>query len=176
MAIEVELRSFISEEKYKELLEFFAREGKFVNEDNQVTYYFDSDEDLRIQKNDFFSKIWLKKGKMHDEHREEIEIKFPKEDFDKLQEMFLTLGYNIKIKWFRRRNVFSWQGVDVMVDYTKGYGYILELEKMADETSKEETLKLLKEKFALLGIPLTPKEEFGEQFKFYQGNWRSLSG
>ena len=63
-----------------------------------------------------------------------------------------------------------------MVDYTKGYGYILELEKMADETSKEETLKLLREKFALLNIPLTSKEEFGEQFKNYQENWRNLIG
>ncbi len=176
MNIEVELRSFISEEKYKELLEFFAREGKFVNEDNQITYYFDSDEDLRIQKNDFFSKIWLKKGKMHDEHREEIEVKFPKEDFDKLEAMFLTLGYNIKIKWFRKRHVFSWQGVDVMVDYTKGYGYILELEKMADETSKEGTLKLLREKFDLLNIPLTSKEEFDKQFRNYQENWQRLIG
>ena len=176
MAIEVELRSFISEEKYKELLEFFAREGKFVNEDNQVTYYFDSDEDLRIQKNDFFSKIWLKKGKMHDEHREEIEVKFPKEDFDKLEAMFLTLGYNVKIKWFRKRHVFSWEGVDAMVDYTKGYGYILELEKLTDERGKEETLKLLREKFALLGISVTPKEEFDKQFKNYQENWRSLVG
>ncbi len=174
MAIEVEVRSFISPEKYLELIEFFKKEGKFVKEDNQITYYFDSDEDLRIQKNDFFSKIWLKKGKMHDEHREEIEVKFPKEDFDKLEQLFLTLGYNTKIKWFRKRHVFSWQDIDVMVDYTKGYGYIVELEKLSDEAGKQETLELLKSKLVSLGIILTPKEEFDNKFKNYEQNWQSL--
>ncbi len=172
MAIEVEVRSFISEGKYRELIAFFEKEGKFVKEDNQLTYYFDCQEDLRIQKNDFSSKIWLKKGKMHDEHREEIEVQFPKEDFEKLEQIFLALGYNVKIKWQRRRFVFSWQDIDVMVDYTKGYGYIIELEKMAEESNKEEVLEMLKAKLASLGIPLTLKEEFNRQFKFYQDNWK----
>lgn len=174
MAIEVEIRSFISAEKYNELLEFFKREGKQVKEDNQVTYYFDCEEDLRIQRNDFFSKIWMKKGKMHDEHREEIEIKFPKEDFDKLESLFLSLGYDVKIKWFRKRHAFSWEGIEVMVDYTKGYGYILELEKLSEEPDKEQTLMLLKDKLASLGVPLTPKAEFDEKFKHYQNNWQKL--
>ena len=73
--IEVEIRSFISKEKYNELIEFFKKNAEFINEDYQETYYFDTKEDLRIQKNNYFSKIWMKKGKMHDEQREEIEIK-----------------------------------------------------------------------------------------------------
>jgi predicted adenylyl cyclase CyaB len=111
---------------------------------------------------------------MHDDHREEIEVQFPKEDFDKLEQIFLALGYNVKIKWQRRRFVFSWQDIEVMVDYTKGYGYIIELEKMAEESNKEETLEMLKAKLASLGIPLTLKEEFNRQFKFYQDNWRKF--
>ena len=42
MNIEVEIRSFISKERYEELLEFFKKEGKFISEDYQETYYFDS--------------------------------------------------------------------------------------------------------------------------------------
>ena len=87
MAVEVELRSFISEEQYHELLTFFNKEAQFLNQDYQETYYFDAKEDLRIQKNNFFSKIWMKKGKVHDEMREELEIKFPKEDFEKLEKL-----------------------------------------------------------------------------------------
>ena len=51
MNIEVELRSFISEEKYNELIDFFRTNAKFVKEDFQETHYFDVEQDLRIQKN-----------------------------------------------------------------------------------------------------------------------------
>ena len=51
--IEVEIRSFVAKEKYEGLLEFFKKEGELVSEDYQETYYFGTDEDLRIQKNNF---------------------------------------------------------------------------------------------------------------------------
>jgi len=175
MNIEVEIRSFITKEKYEELLDFFKKEGEFVNEDHQETYYFDAGQDLRIQKNNFFSKIWLKKGEIHDDHREEIEIKFPKEDFEKLEKLFLSLGFNVEIKWFRTRHTFRWKGIDVMVDYTKGYGYIIELEKMSTEEEKGKVLEMLKEKLKLLNIHLTPKEEFGRKYNYYKENWRNLT-
>ena len=72
--IEVEIRSFVTKEKYEELLEFFKKNTKFVKEDFQETHYFDCEQDLRIQKNNKGSKIWLKKGELHDDAREEIEI------------------------------------------------------------------------------------------------------
>ncbi|GEM_PF-2211807 len=71
--IEVEIRSFISKDQYQELITFFHKNGQFKGEDNQETYYFDAEQDLRIQRNHTHSKIWMKKGKLHDEHREEIE-------------------------------------------------------------------------------------------------------
>jgi uncharacterized protein YjbK len=48
MAIEVEIRSFITEEQYDNLLNFFKKNAKFVKEDEQETYYFESEQDLRI--------------------------------------------------------------------------------------------------------------------------------
>ena len=63
MNIEVEVRSFISKEQYEQLLKFFKKNAKLIKEDYQETFYFDSDQDLRIQRNKFFSKIWLKKVK-----------------------------------------------------------------------------------------------------------------
>ena len=83
MNIEVELRTFLTKEKYAELLEFFNRNGNFMSTEKQETHYLNTSEDLRIQKNDFFAKIWMKKGKLHDEAREEIEVHFQKEDFAK---------------------------------------------------------------------------------------------
>jgi len=171
---EVEIRSFISKEKYEELMLFFRTEGKFLNKDNQVTYYFDSPQDLRIQKNDFTSKIWLKKGKIHDDQREEIEIHFPKEDFEKIEALFLQLGYNIDIKWFRNRHVFEWNEIKVMLDNTKGYGYIIELEKMSESLNKDESLRELIKYMEKLEIPITPKVEFNKQYNHYKDNWRDL--
>jgi adenylate cyclase class IV len=91
MNIEAEIRSFISKEKFDQLLEFFKKNAVLVKEDYQETFYFDCDEDLRIQKNNHFSKVWMKKGALHDDHREEIEIKFEKGDFEKVEKLFLAL-------------------------------------------------------------------------------------
>ncbi|MBT3297982.1 CYTH domain-containing protein [archaeon] len=174
MNIEVEIRSFISKEKYEQLIEFFTKKGKFVNEDYQETFYFDCEQDLRIQKNKFYSKVWLKKGKLHDDHREELEIKCDVEDFEILEKIFTSMGYDIEIKWFRNRHTFEWQGVSIMLDYSKGYGHIIELEKMSDESNKEKVLFELKEKLNSLNIIETSKEEFKQKYEHYKLNWKSL--
>jgi len=170
MKIEVEIRSFISQEKYQELLEFFNQNGNLVKEDDQETYYFDSDQDLRIQRSRLGGKIWLKKGKLHDEAREEIEVKFPRDQFEKAEELFLALGFKVEIKWFRHRFQFEWEGIKVCLDYTQNYGYIIELEKLSDEKGKEKEYNLLTQKLGSLGVDLTPKEEFERRFLEYKKN------
>jgi len=176
--IEVEIRSFIAEEKFQDLLEFFGKRGKKVSEDSQETHYFDCKEDLRIQKNNFHSKIWLKnwvkKGKLHDDQRDEIEVKVDKDDFEKLGAFFEATGLKVGIKWFRTRHTFEWEGISVMLDHTRGYGHIIELEKMADESRQDEALAILKSKMETLGITQTPKEEFDQKYKFYKENWETL--
>ncbi|MFZ6015992.1 MAG: CYTH domain-containing protein [Patescibacteria group bacterium] len=174
MPIETEIRSFISKEKFEELLQYFKVNATLIKEDNQETFYFDCEQDLRIQKNDFFAKIWLKKGKIHDDHREEIEIKFAREDFEKLEALFLALDYKVAIKWFRKRFEFKWDDVTVCLDYTKGYGHIIELEKMCGEDDKETGLARLKERLAELDVKHTPKDEFDERYRFYKDNWKTL--
>jgi len=172
--LEVEIRAFISKEKYEELLEFFKQNATFVKEDFQETHYLDCEQDLRIQKNNKGSKIWLKKGKIHDEIREEIEVYTQEEDFSKLEELFKNLGHKVEIKWLRKRNQYDWDGIKVCLDYTRGYGYIIELEKLSSEENKEEILKELKDKMIKLNILITPKEEFDERFNYYKENWRRL--
>src|SRR3989344_883789 len=141
MNIEVELRTFLTKEKYAELLEFFNRNGSFMSTEKQETHYLNTSEDLRIQKNDFFAKICL----------------------------------TPKIKWYRTRITFAWEGISVMIDDTKGYGYILELEKMSTEEKKEQDLSLLKKKLQQLQIPLSTKEEFEQKFKDYEQKWEILT-
>jgi len=62
MNIEVEVKSFIFKNQYEKLLDFFKKEAEFLMEDFQETVYFDSDKDLRIQRNSFFQKYVLKEG------------------------------------------------------------------------------------------------------------------
>ena len=61
-----------------------------------------------------------------------------------------------------------------MLDYTKGYGHIIELEILTDEQNKESALKSLKEKIASLKIEITPKETFNEKYNYYKENWQKL--
>lgn len=173
--MEVEIRSFISKEQYEELLKFFNENSEFVKRDFQETHYLDCEQDLRIQKNSRGSKIWLKKGKIHDDAREEIEIFTEGDKFEELGKLFYELGHNVEIKWMRERTQFNWDRIKVCIDYTKGYGYIIELEKIGTEENKEEILNELKDKLKELNISLTPKDEFNERYNYYRENWRRLT-
>ena len=173
--IEVEVRSFVSQERFGQLMDFFKKEASFLGEDFQETHYFDGPTDFRIQRNNSFSKLWLKGGKLHDDSREETEIRFERSDFEKLGRLLGILGFRVKVKWFRTRNSFQWDGIDVALDFTKGYGHILELEKMVLEPEKEKALQLLRRKMAELNVPITPREEFERKFRHYEQNWETLT-
>ncbi len=172
--IEVEIQSFISEEQHKRLLAFFNQNAEFVKDDFQETYYFDTNSNLRIQRNNENAKLWHKSGNVHDEFMEEIEVPVKREDFEKLEKFLNKLGHNVKIKWLRNRKQFNWQGIKVCLDFTKGYGYIIELEKISPELEKEKVLEVLKQKLNELNIYLTPREEFEKQYNYYKENWRNL--
>lgn len=172
--IEVEIRSFITEEQHNRLLLFFSENAQFVKEDLQETHYFDCPEDIRIQKNNKGGKIWMKKGQIHDDSREEIEIFLDNEGVDKIAEILSSIGLRTEIKWIRNRKQFNWQGIKVCLDHTKGYGYIIELEKMETEENKEQALWELEKKAKELNINLTSKEEFEKRFQHYKQNWRTI--
>jgi len=172
--IEVEVRSFLSEEQYKQLLDFMKNNAKHLSDDSQTTYYFSGPADLRIQKGNDYAKLWLKKGKIHDKSREEFEVKFSRDDFEKLEKLMKELGYEVEIKWFRERKRFLWDGTKVTLDFTKGYGFIIELEKLTDKDA-ERIHAELEDKLKSLGVKLTPKEVFDEKFSFYKQNWKKLT-
>jgi predicted adenylyl cyclase CyaB len=172
--IETEIRSLITKKQHQDLLKFFKKDGKFLGEERQVSYYFSGENDLRIQKSNKSAKIWLKKGKMHEDSREEIEIKIDKNEFENAKKLFEALDYEVKIEWFRKRNNFLWKGINVAVDDTRGYGYIIELEKMCKPIEKEKITNILRARIKLLGIKETKKEKFDKKFEYYKKNWKKL--
>lgn len=172
--IEYEVRTFLEESDYERLLLFFEKNAKKIDEEDQETHYFDTKQDVRIQKSTRSAKIWLKKGELHDDHREEIEILVQKEQFEELQKLFSALNYKVLIKWFRNRKQYAWKGATICLDNTKGYGYILEIEKLSekvDDTIKEELAGLLQE----LEVKDTPKSVFAQKYEDYKKNWETLT-
>ena len=129
---------------------------------------------MRIQKNNLGSKIWLKKGKIHDDAREEIEVFTKENSFENLGKLFSALGHKVEIKWLRKRNEFNWNGIKVCLDFTKGYGYIIELERIGLEENKEKILEELRGRLRDLNIFETAKEIFEEKYNYYKEHWREL--
>lgn len=172
--VECEVRSFIDGEKLVELDEKFRKEGEFLGEERQETHYFDCEQDLRIQRSDNGAKLWLKRGNLHDDAREEIEVRCGRDDFPKLAEIIGELGHGTEIKWFRHRRRYRWRGIKVTLDSTRGYGDIIELESVVPEGEKVAALSRLRELMEELGTEITPKEEFRSRFENYKENWREL--
>lgn len=166
---EVEQRSFISEEKYNELINRFKDK---LNYNAQISYYFSGEKDFRIMLTKDYIQMWLKEGKMHDDSREEHVVKLDNTNKNELLALLNCLGYNVEIKWFRKRNEMDHNGYDLTIDYTVGYGYIIEVEKRIDDESlieqtKKELIGLLNE----LGVDISAKEEFKNKFEDYKLNY-----
>jgi len=173
--IEVEIRSFITDDQYKKLLSFFRKNAKLIKKDFQVTVYFSGKYDLRIQRNNKYAKLWLKSGRIHDVKRKEMEIFINRKDFFNAIEFFYNLGFKVEIVWLRKRYEFKYKGIKVCVDDTIGYGKIIELEIKTRKES-ESVEKRLEKMMNMLGIEKTPREIFERRFKEYKKSWKKLIG
>jgi predicted adenylyl cyclase CyaB len=176
--IECELKVFLTDAQYDELFMKLRRIAMYGGDDEQVTFYFEGNgnPDIRIQRNAQYSKITYKGGKIHDEARREIEVEFLREDFEKMQALLEALGYRVCIKWFRHRHLFKLDDVTVALDDTRGYGKILELDKVCMAEEREATLQELHAKLAELGVEPTPREEFERRYAHYKAHWKELTG
>ena len=172
--IEVEARSFIFPKEFKRLAEFFNRKAKFEKEITDETVYFSGPKDLRIRRDAKNAYLILKEGKIHDKYRREREIVLKRADFGKLEDFLKALGFKVEIRWQRERRIYYWQGVKVFLDDTKGYGRIIELEKISRVEDKEKVYAGLVEMLKFLNVKITPKAEFDQKFEDYKKNWRKL--
>jgi len=62
----------------------------------------------------------------------------------------------------------------VSVDYTKGYGYIIEVEKKTEGSKRQEIKELLASRLEELGVALTPRDKFEKQYQYYKRHWKKL--
>lgn len=173
--IEVEVRSFVDDEQFECVKKMLDKDFEFVKELKEVTVYFSGEKDLRMRKNETQAFVILKEGKIHDDFRKEFEIKIDRNDFDNMVELFQGLGYEIEIEWQRNRLEYRSADMKILLDDTKGYGRILELEKMVEEGNESEAHDELLEEMETLGVQkITSKDEFNDKFEYYKKNWKQL--
>lgn len=164
--IEVEIRSLLTDDDYNRLRKRLDAEAEFIGEELQETHYLHSDNDVRVQKGSK-GKIWSKKGAMHSDAREEVEVFFDAEHFPRVLTIFKNTGHESKVVWKRLRREYSWEGVAVCLDDTEGYGRILELELLSEKGEEEKALKDLNQKIRELGVEPTPKAVFDAKYQEY---------
>ena len=173
--IEVEVRSFVDDGQFENIKSILDKDFEFTKELKETTIYFTGEKDLRMRRNETEAFVILKEGKIHDDFRKEFEVKIDREDFDDMAELFQSLGYTIEIEWQRNRLEYHGNDMKILLDDTKGYGKILEIEKMAEEGMETETHSVIAEEMNKFGIEkITSKEEFNERFEYYKKNWRDL--
>jgi len=173
--IEIEARSFLTRNEYNKLQKILRKEAKFIDSIKEETVYFEAkNKDLRLRRDEKEAYLILKEGKIHDDSREEIEVRIKRDDFGKIEKIFKKLGYKDKIRWFRKRIIFKLGEIKVLLDDTKGYGLILELEKIGTIREKEKIHKYLEQKIKSLGVKITSREVFEKKFRYYKNNWRRI--
>ncbi len=170
--IEVEIQSLVSGKDWVRLRKFFDKKAKFLGEHHDKTSYFEKNGRIRIRIEPRAAYFISKSGKMHDKAREEIEIKFSKKDVLPAEEFLKSLGFPLQIRWSRRRRKYLWDGITVTLDDSKGYGKLIELEKMSDMRGRKTIQEKLLKKFKLLKIPMTSRKILDQRFRNYLKTWR----
>lgn len=170
--IEVELRSFISEEKYNSIVRLFESKCNNYKYSRQITYYFENDVDTRLQISSDGGKLWQKLGRMHAIAREELEALFSRTDAEVLLKIFINMGMQIKVIWFRERKLFDIDGVKLSLDYTVGYGYIIEAEICSSEDEVKNNVSVLEKLFNSLGVIPSSGKDFDREYELYLKSWK----
>jgi adenylate cyclase class IV len=167
--IEVEKRSFITKNIYDKIL---TKYQKKIITTKQITYYFNGEKDFRIMFMKDKVRLWLKEGHMHDDYRQEYEVLVDKQYGNTLLDMLHALGYSEKIKWYRIRNEFIYEDINITLDYTEGYGYIIEGEILIDDEQRiDKATSKIEKMFNDFDINVSNKQQFTDKYNDYVNNW-----
>jgi predicted adenylyl cyclase CyaB len=169
--LEVELRSFITEQQYDDLFHRFLVQGQLVEHSRQITHYIDHKIDTRIQLSTFGGKVWQKLGNMHDLARKEREVMMSRLDAQTMLEIFQGLGFKIKVSWYRERQIFKLGEIAASLDNTIGYGRILEVEIRCNEHEVNEKQNSLLTFLKEIDIHPSSKAVFDKAFAEYIEHW-----
>jgi predicted adenylyl cyclase CyaB len=170
--IEVELRTFISEQQFNQLLQHLLSTGDELEHTRQITHYLNHPTDTRVQISTEGGRVWQKLGKMHERSRQELEVLMSKINAEIMLDIFHNLGFSMKVSWYRERRAYQIGEMTVSLDNTIGYGRILEAEIRCAESEIDTSHNKLQAFFGSLGLKPGTKEEFDAAFTDYLRTWR----
>ncbi|NQU78271.1 hypothetical protein HQ545_00730 [Candidatus Woesearchaeota archaeon] len=166
--IRVQIGSVLTKDKHNSLIEFFQQQCGASSWEEQVTYHYEAPVEAIIQKKSTFSRLVTKKGS------ERVELRFNRDDFGQLENMFKMFGYPIKVKWFRKRHTFQWRGFDIFIDDKRGYGMTFSMSKKSDAAGQAYATLEMQKSFKDLDLEVTPKDEFDKKYQNYMQNWKAM--
>ncbi len=172
--LDVQLRAFLDKDKYRELIEKY---NSVLHTEKQISYFYNLEEDFRFMKTKTYSEICIKEGNIHDDIKEEKTVKIDSKYNDNMTYILDKLGYVPEVKWYRTRSTAKLDfDINICLDYTVGYGYIIEVSKKIDDSKKFDLTKIELGNFLeSLDIDITSKDKFNEKYNEYILNWRTLT-
>lgn len=163
--IELEFRARFSLEVYdavKTILDAHAR--SLGQDDKDCAYFVFPDRLLKVvhnvSKKD--AKVSLKLNRLGEGAAfEEMEFPFAEQDFELAKKLFRSLGLNVTyLEDTQQRINYVYKDCEIALKYGKTWGYHLEIEKMIEDTSKQEQAESeIRAVADELGITLMTEEE-----------------
>jgi len=179
MLYEVEVSSLLKPAGYKRLYKYLEKNSKLINKEEAETVVLAASQgDLRLVRANDKVKLICKTGDVFQEVRAEMEVLVDIKDADKLEEIFLALGFKIACQYKKKRVHFRWQGTKISLDNIKGFGLMIEMEKLVDarlvKKSEIELREKLQKLLDSLEIPTTPVVKLNKMYRNYLDNWQVL--
>ena len=163
--LEIEKRGFLTEEQYKNLLDFLQENGEDLGEDNKdVVYYGFSDKILKVVNNisKGNAKISLKLNKLgQGSVFPETEVHFAQDDFKKMKLIIEKITVpDLAMSGTQKRRNFNYKGCELSVKWSEEWKYHFEIEKLIDSEDRvaeaEKQLELVAEE---LGLKIMTEQE-----------------
>ena len=172
---EIELRAFLTPEKYFELVEILPTKMELLNKESLHSRKFKSseDKDIRLRFSERRCEVVHKNGSATDVTRREITINFPsKKELDKFAQILEAEGFEEVPPWITHRMDFkhnySGYEYDISLQNTENFAHILEVEFSSENKNDEiNHEKNIREILHDLGCEPISKEELSNKIQKY---------
>lgn len=161
MAIEVELRGQMSEEKFNEVKKTLSEVSeKSWEDDRDAAFFVIPNVNLKVSKyvSKDKAKIVFKNAHESAKSAEEIEIPIQGFDYEKAIRIFEELGFNKYNRTEQKRTNYIYKGIEIAIKWSKDWSYHFEMEKVVERESEVEQAQNDLEQLAK-ELSLTPMSE-----------------
>ncbi len=169
--VEVEHRGYLTEEKHKELNNFFRKNGKFLGKKNRFSVIFWPEKtlesckrnpiDLKVRITNKKAELVLKYGKWSgNDARKEFLFPIDSKKFEEMIEFLQILGFYYGVLQATRTYVYRHKGIEFALVKVPEWGYYFEAEiSTVPERAKKANAKIVKE-CQRLGIRAVGDKDF----------------